>query len=727
MKMLFLFIFGLLLTVANGQAVCDSVGPNCNVVTDIDFANLQSKQFTYPDIGDTIVGGTTYEAVISWDPEAGHSLIHSFEIYKLNNALAFDCSKVKLWNNGVTAGATAYTRGPLNDQDYCIFDITETFPREDLLVPSEVYFLFEAGFTDANAVLFIDRKNDYQVVALEDTVYYRFQLESTTLSTDSGTHALITLDVENITYTDTDFDPFDVSCNTMETLLANLAVGSCSLPLQTVDNVNGLYTFHLLKTQYDFCADSVTQEGDDIVYNYDIVLPTDVGSCYYFKENDSVQEINVQIDVSNIVGDTNVTDIAEVSLQVVDYGLARCDPESSIIPHHKAVFGVNYTFAGDTMIVDPTSSRYLDTPSNVLTVLNTSCTLHPSGDGNECLIYFESSECRPMYVTEDNDCVTDRFNDNVLNNMDIKVTTSGAGEQLHNFTVVNTALEDTVFDITECTVPADINAVNVTDVYSPSLLLRNLPTPDWGPLGSGDLFVKFYEALILELTLNVDSLGTSQLQIQTVTVTVRDPSDDSDLAVQTFTKSTKEALHEFDWTGYYTDAHFCTYHNNDNTCEPWYDPASDRDNAYFQANLAGDLADICQTPSANKQDYFSFHPDNWFTDFQIPEVDVNIRVVATIELCDGSGRRLLRELQENTDITTIEYISLEVDLPVSTIQLSITAAPTTPTAAPTVKPAEKETDLALILGVTGGGMVLSVFVVWWLIGGRRHHCTYDRV
>lgn len=520
----------------------------------------------------------------------------------------------------------------------------------------------------------------------------------------------------------------------METLLSTVNVGTCVLTLQTADNVNGLYTYNLLKTQYDACANGITQEGNNIVYNFDIVLPTDVGSCYYFKENDSVQEINVQIDVSNIVGDTNVTDIAEVSLQVVDYGLERCDPESNIIPHHKAVFAVNYTFAGDTMVMEDTASRYLDTPSNILTVINSTCTLHPSGDGQECIYYFLSSECRPMYVTESNTCVTDRFNDNVLNNMDIKVTTGGV-QKLHNFTVINTALEDVEFGIEECSVPADINAVNVTDVYVPSLILRNRPSPDWGPLGSGDLFIKFYDDLILELSLNAGTLTASEVQIQSVTVTVIDPSDDSVLAVQPFTKSTKLALHNFDWTGYYTDAHFCTYHNNDNTCEAWYEPTSDRDNAWFQANLAADLADICQTGiDTAAKDYFSFHPDNWFTDFQIPEVTVNIQVVATVNLCDGSGRRLLRELQEGGDeITTIEYISLETAIPVSTIQLSITGAPTTtpapttPTAAPTAKPAEKETDIALILGATAGGIVFSALVVWWLIGGYRHQCTYDRV
>lgn len=189
----FVILSSCLLAAANGQAVCDSVGPNCNVVTNINFQNLQSVQFDYPNAGPTIVDSVSYDAVIKWVPEDDHPLIHSFEIYKLDNNAAFDCSNIFLWNNGLKAGATAYLRGPLNDQDYCIFDITETFPRADLLNPDEVYFLFD-GLTTAGTTLFIDRKNDYQVVALEDTVYYLYQLESTTLDTTS-TYAEITLDV----------------------------------------------------------------------------------------------------------------------------------------------------------------------------------------------------------------------------------------------------------------------------------------------------------------------------------------------------------------------------------------------------------------------------------------------------------------------------------------------------------------------------------------------------
>lgn len=660
--------------ITDAQSVCDTIGPNCNVVTNIGFQNLQSVQFSYPNIGPTIVDGDTYDAVIQWVPEDGHSLIHSFEIYKLDNNAPFNCTNIYLWNNGLKAGATAYTRGPSNDQDYCIFDITEVFPRSDLLNPDEVYFLFD-GLTDSGTQLILDRKLDYQVVASEDTKYYLYDLDTTTLDTSSS-HAEITLTVANITYSDSDFDGIGV-CNSMETLLSTIDVGTCTLSLVSSDSDGGVFTYQLLKTQYDACANGITQEGNNIVYNFVISLPTDVGSCYYFKENDSTQEINVQIDVSNIVGDVNVTNIDDVSFQIIDYGLERCDPLSIVVPHFKSIFAINFTFVGDLMTMDGTNDRYLDTVTNLVTVVNSTCTHYIETDSHECIYYFISTECRPMYTTVDDTCVTDRFNDNVLNNVDISIT-KNAVETIHRFPVINTVLETVEFDISYCQVPPNINAVNVTDVYVPSLLLRNLPTPNWGALAGGDESIEFYNELILELLLNSGTLTASEVQLQSVGVSIKNPATGDTIATQVFTKPTKEALDEFEWTGYYDDVNFCSYHNSNNTCDVWYKEGTDRVTSWAATNVIPDIADICQTGiDSTSRDYFSFDAENWFTSFDYPLLDININVVATVVLCDGSGSgRRLQSGGGDDEITTVEYITMST---VTTVKLDNTVAPTTTT------------------------------------------------
>lgn len=72
----------------------------------------------------------------------------------------------------------------------------------------------------------------------------------------------------------------------------------------------------------------------------------------------------------------------------------------------------------------------------------------------------------------------------------------------------------------------------------------------------------------------------------------------------------------------------------------------------------------------------------------------------------------------------IEYMTLSVDLNV-VVQETTTTSPTTasPTTAPptTASPTttSNSSDLALILGLTGGGLVVSGVAIWWLIGGRR--------
>lgn len=732
-----MFLFALLTAIAfhdtHAQIVCDDPGgATCNVVTSVNFSNLESVLFTYTNPGSTVVADAfgTYDLVLKWNPEDGHPLIHSFDVYPLDNTVPFDCSDVFIWNNDLTAPASAVlTRGTLNDQSYCRFLMSEVFPRADLLDPDEVYFLFN-DLTDIGESIFIDRDYSLPVVAKEDTVYYLYELEETIITT-TDEYAIITLDIGDIVYTDTDFDGIG-ACNNKEVLLATVSVGTCSLPIETADNVNGLYTFHLLKTQYDTCKDAVTTEDDNIVYTYDIVLPTDDAPCYYFIPTDSVQEINVQIDVSNIGGSTNVTDVAEVSMQVVGYELDRCDPTSLVIPHHKAIFHVNYTFSGDTMILDnngkiPALDNTATNPFEANPVFT--CVLHPSGTGQECIYTFVSTECRPMYVTEADTCVTDRFNDNVLREMGIIVTTAGT-PVTHDFDAFNSALENTEFDIENCYDPANFTAVNVTDTYSPTIVVRNREFPDWE---TDPAFLAFYDPIIIQLSVDAGDLGASEVQIQTVTVTIKDPSTDVVVAQQVFNRIVKEALNNFDWTSYYTDAHYCTHHNTDNTCEAFY--LAPRVNIDYGTLIQPSIADICQITITNSStDYFSFDPELWFTDFQLPLLDINIDVVATINLCDGSGRRALRQLDE-AEVLTVSYISLELDdEAVRTIFQTTTDAPTMPptTTAPTTTATTEEStsvNLSVILGATGGGLVLSTACVWCMLlaGKRRRKRKYTEL
>ena len=124
-----------------GAVVCDNVGPNCNVVDYENFVNSNFNMFDYPNEGPTIVGGVTYDAVISWDPEPNHALVHTFEVYRRSQEM-IDCSNVKLWNNGEIADADQLVRSNPN-KHYCRYDLNGAFSRENLLNTDDVYFLLD--------------------------------------------------------------------------------------------------------------------------------------------------------------------------------------------------------------------------------------------------------------------------------------------------------------------------------------------------------------------------------------------------------------------------------------------------------------------------------------------------------------------------------------------------------------------------------------------------------
>jgi hypothetical protein len=137
-------------------------------------------------------------------------LSHTFELYKLNQADPFDCSSSLLWNNGRNASAIIGTRGD-PAQDFCYFDITEIFPRDDLLDPSEVYFLLN-GVTTVGNTLFLDRKTDYVVTPAADTIYYLTEWDTTVLATD-GANTIITITAQNITYPEASDFEYPATCS----------------------------------------------------------------------------------------------------------------------------------------------------------------------------------------------------------------------------------------------------------------------------------------------------------------------------------------------------------------------------------------------------------------------------------------------------------------------------------------------------------------------------------
>lgn len=667
-----LFILcGFLLGVVNGQLPCDSQVSDCNPITTTNFANLNSVALTYPSPTSTILGGVVYDAVYHWVPETGHDLLHSFAVYTASGTLG-TCADSVIWNNGVSVPFVEETRDGLV---MCYAPITEQFERDDLSNPASVYLMFK-NVVSVGDTLFIDRDYSAPIVPAEDAVFYLYELFQTSLSTDA-TGTIITIDVNNITYTSQDFDGIG-ACNDIPTTMATIDVSGCSLSIATSDDINGIYTYSLPKTQYESCADTVNGIGNLITYSSTITLPTDVLTCSYFRPGDHQQVINIEFDTSNIGGTVSLN-ATDLSVQLIDYDLERCEPVSSyVLPNHRAIFTLNVTTGGD---VNPSISSvpYLDTLGNNLQLVSTVCDVHSSGTGVECVFVLKSTDCRPSFMNDDDNCIVERFSENSIFDLDFTVgsaTITVAGTDPG--TEYETGLENARFPGVDCLAPANVNQVNVTDSYVGTVLVRNLPNPDWVTPTA----VTMYDEIILEMTIDASDLTFAELQIQSVTVTVEDPNAQGvAIAQRVFHKADKVALEEFTWNGYHYDAHFCTWHNVDNTCPVFYEVGSDRVNAFFTSDIQSRLGDICQTSGDTSiKDYFSFDPSNWFVSFQLPEVHVKFDILSTVEFCDGrTNRRMLQG-----DVVNIQYVQYNTDRNIRTILYTGTNSTGAPTAAPTV-------------------------------------------
>lgn len=694
--------FSMVLSTVVGQSAVtpcdDDPGPDCNPITSENFANVASKALIYPPPTSTIYNGIVYDTVYYWNPEPDHELLHSFAIYTASGATG-DCADAVLFNNGVPVNfVNDFRSGAV----VCYAPISEQFERDDLLNPTDVYILLKNTFAVGDE-FFIDRDYSTPIVPKADAVFYLYELDTTSLSTNAD-GAVVTLDVNELTYTSADFNGVG-TCNDMDTIMATIDIGPCTLTLDSSDSANGIYTYNYPKTQYEACADTINGVGNILTYSSTITLPTDNGNdCYYFRPGDHQQVINVEFDNSNINGTVSL-DASDLSVQILSYDIERCLPvQNYILPQHKAIFTLNITTGGDT---NPTISSvpYLDTVGNILTVSDQVCDIHSSGSGVECQYTLTSTDCRPSYVNDDNNCIVDRFTENSIYNFDVTIGTdivTVGGTSADN--VFQTGLENARFDASKCDAPANIVIENVTDTYVGTIDVRNLPSPDW----SVPEDVKMYEEIIVQMEIDSNAVSFAELQIQSITVNIEDVNDlGTIIAQRVFNKGDKLALGQYDFSGYYDDAHFCTWHDSsDNTCSPYYDGA--RINPFYTNTLSSRINDVCQTAVDNTiKDYFSFNPSNWFKTLSLPELKVSFDIISTIEYCDGRSNS--RRLQGSDDSTTVSYVQYDISRNVQTILY--TGDTEAPTNATSDEHDAKDLNTGLIVGATVGGVIFVFFLL----------------
>lgn len=609
------------------------------------------------DFGASRVGGVVYNSVLRVVTAPSETLTHTFELQPSSTKRRFDCSTTKIWINGTIYGTESYLRGARNDERYCVFDINGKVPASVIANPYNVIFLLlDATMDDSNSFYF---KRNIPIVSREDNILYLYERTQTTATTDIQSGTTITITTTPKTYPD--FPEFVGvgSCNTMETVMARVTIGSCLLDVTVSNTVANVYEYLFPTALYVFCSESTQQVGANTQFFVTLTLRTDMGSCHYFDPQFASQALVIEIPTNAI--DTNALVRGDpVEYEIIQYGLEVCSPVDYATPHALALFTFNFTYSG--VSIELNNMPFLDDVENNMDSLSKSCTTRPSGQLNNCIWTFRSRICKPFRSTSSGGCALDPFNPQSIHNLDIleivdNVTMTAV---VYTHPTIPTSMSLITFSESTCNPLTPYTVLDITDQYASTVKIRNRPNPNWT---TDPVDIKFYEPIIVQVSLDEgnDDLN-GELHISTVEFILTDPADDSVVAKYHFNKGDKEVLMQQDWSSFYDDVHFCTFHDEvTNTCESFYNGV--RLNPYITANILPQYDDVCQTGvlQSTKRDHFSIIPNNWFVGLTIPTVDIAVNIVSHIKICDGSTRRRLEE-----QTTTINYLQTSNNIKLNT-------------------------------------------------------------
>lgn len=672
--MYYFILFLLFHSIIGQEIVCDS-NVSCNVDTSHSFEHVYNRIITYPTLGNTVVDGVEYDAVIKLNVLEGNSLSYSWELFNIDPAGEFNCNDSRLWLNGTTVAATTYLRGPTNEEPYCIFDIHDgIFSRHYLLDPVNMYLLLNGTVPVSNSLM-VQKNFAMPVIAKQDIKFYLYYFYGASAESEGayGDGSTLTIDIRELEYNNTDFEGIG-SCNTMDTIMSSIQLGECTYNLES--GGNGTYNYFIPKEDYDPCSSSRTFNINEIIYSLPIKLPVDVGTCSYFRNYDSEHLLNVFIPRTFVEETSELT--RNVFVDVVDYKIEICDPSFYIIPQARTFFTMNFTFFGDQ--IELLQMPYLGNNANVLEEQSRTCVPHPSGYGTICTFVFRTLLCRPVYTTNDDTCTFDRNDDGVIKDIKIEVI-----DGVIVIEGIQSEVELQEFDPKDCD-PGELwNIVNVTDSFVGNVTMRNLPNPYWE---TEPEFVAFYDPIIVQMDLDIiTEFEHVDVNLMSLLFKIRDPADNSIISQYTFNKIDKILLNNNEATHYYDDSHYCTFQHN-GTCSAFYDEQSDRINPYTAEHIMPVINDTCQLyKDTTSRDYFVMTPTNWFADIQIPLVIIDVQATAVLFVCNekSTASRRLREdrmLQGSEIILFMEY---KADAPIRTE--FYTEAPTNaPTGSPTWAP-----------------------------------------
>lgn len=780
----------------------------CNVAneTSTHFTGKSIVQFTYPSVSYdgsyTVIGHRYNEGQGRLLAEVVDSLPYQYVVKYENefkdsfdrNILVFatiddnlNCTESHLYyGNEVNDTFKKIDFVKHDTEDYCTLDIHYQLTRDEIAFTDEIYFAFNH---------LVDEQSDFNImydltpqgliVPANDINEYPYMIED-------GTVTAIDINEASAFYIDVGLDVLDIStleptedagtgCLDIDGLFNNSNAywltktgGKCDVDLISggVGNAtDGGRNYHLRidQTYYQTCAVKDVELLDgNLTFTFRLVLPrdhtdttedTDTDGCFYFGENENVQNITISMsqDVSaeidaNFISNFN-TRIVSVAPDTSD----TSDPTEYPTPYAKIKFTIEATFP--STFGNDFSSITLPTLEGLVVEWDTVTGAAPSvipctdytgedlvlglDDYRVCQFNLITQTAEPIYTTTDDRCAFERNNTRLLSGF--VVVEEMPGGQLATYPAgdLNLGLDNLDFAPELCAAAAEDAAINVVDVFNVELDLQNYyagAAVDWTETDNYTM----NEDMILRL--KVGEIASSpftfdddlQLMIKTVNVELSNPVTNDIITSYTWSPGEKADFMDYSWTPYHDDPRFCTWYNSIATdkCEKFFVEGT-RDNSFHDATWINDTMPLeCQETgflsgqgTNNNNDFFLFEPREWFQDNAKGLVDMKVSVTGIIHKCSANPSRLLDAVNEGKirgnarHATTLnperDVLYVSKDLVISFVTKDDGDSHIEVSNIPQVSWFEENKTLVIVASSLAGIVVLGFFVV--ALGRNKHY------
>jgi hypothetical protein len=676
-----------------------------------------------------IIAGTPYQHVVRYRKEDGTGkFLYNPQIYASSGPL--DCTQSHVYwrimeTETVTAGVT-YTAGDLmqiplvqsSNGAFCEMDETagvfddgsgQGVSLKMLEQPDEVYFAFNKLVDEgANYFIQFNRQKSALLEPIDSTIQYQYKIRDNSVvvtEEEVGGEFFIRVvfDVQDI---ENDVDP-DPACLSLDDVVsgANAYFGSadgsimCPIvynnpPTGDKDIGNGrTYDLKFNQSSYEDCAEALNVVNGNLQFQTTMRLLTgSIGdNCFYFMPGSSQQAININMEAD--VTDRTSATLGLFSTELISLTPERCTPfDTYPEPQARIKVQINVTYAlaaGNTIERVTTSiPTFTDSPINLVPdsqgggdAYTCTDTVTTSGTFKECTYYFVSDACERIYTTQNSECAFEYNSTRLIENLVFRENYAGGYFVIRRSEPIDTSLQATAFDLNLCQAPDEAPAIDVSDTFNSSIALRNYydgVAVNWG----NSTGLNFNDKLIVRLGVGEAAEATFdniELFIKTVTVTLRNPTENAFINQFSFNVLEKENLMDHSWTFFYEDPVFCSYYNSnggngdpEDKCQPFSDPFNDQTTRWNGYNSGGGLSqaminNICQRTNVGSTgddarnvvdnrnlDHFMFDPTKWFADNVNAFMEVTVSVSAVIQKCGSNETIPTARLLEAADSMGID-------------------------------------------------------------------------